>query len=85
MGSTLCDFRFFHLGLLNNRGGFNLGCFFVGQGTLLTFGEPGKTSLKTSFQEFIPLRTVTDSSRPGLFGRWYSPPPHAVKIAQPSG
>ena len=31
---------------------------------LVTFRDPGKTSLKTSFQEFIPLRNATDIAHP---------------------
>jgi hypothetical protein len=32
--------------------------------TRLTFGEPEKTSLKTSFQEFVSLRSATGTSHP---------------------
>ena len=38
-------------------------------GIRLTFGEPRKTSLKTSFQEFIRFRQSSGLSHPDLFGR----------------
>jgi hypothetical protein len=35
---------------------------------LVTFRDPGKTSLKTSFQEFIPVRTATRQFSPPRLG-----------------
>jgi hypothetical protein len=31
--------------------------------------SPEKTSLKTSFQEFVSLQSATGTSHPGLFGQ----------------
>lgn len=41
----------------------------AGDGTLLTFGEPETSSLKTSFQEKVSLQSATGTSRRGLLAR----------------